>query len=147
MLPITGTSGNDILTGTDGNDTLQGLAGNDQLTGGKGADFLDGGIGIDTAHYDHAASAVGINLVGEGFLGEADHDTFSGVENVIGSAFNDNLFGDAGANRLSGGSGVDGILGMGGNDVWTDPPEAGRGSGRDQAALRVLTSSKRTGLR
>src|SRR4051812_10279818 len=117
MVTKLGTAGNDVLTGTSGDDTLQGLAGDDQLTGGQGADHLDGGTGIDTARYDHAASAVGINLVGEGFLGEADHDTFSGIENVIGSAFNDNLFGDASANRLSGGAGVDVILGMGGDDV------------------------------
>jgi Ca2+-binding RTX toxin-like protein len=117
MVTKLGTAGNDVLTGTDGDDTLQGLAGDDQLTGGKGADFLDGGIGIDTAHYDHASAGVGVNLVGEGFFGEADHDTFSGVENVTGSAFNDNLFGDSGANRLSGGAGTDVILGGGDSDV------------------------------
>src|SRR3954465_10865623 len=105
MATITGAAGADKLFGTDGDDMLQGLAGDDQLTGGKGADFLDGGIGIDTAHYDHASAGVGVNLVGEGFFGEADHDSFSGVENVTGLAFNDNLFGDSGANRLSGGAG------------------------------------------
>lgn len=46
-LPITGTSGDDIIIGTSGNDTLIGLGGNDTLSGGLGNDTLDGGLGND----------------------------------------------------------------------------------------------------
>src|SRR4051812_33988049 len=128
MVTKLGTAGNDVLTGTDGDDTLQGLAGDDQLTGGKGADFLDGGTGIDTAHYDHASAGVGVNLVGEGFLGEADHDAFSGVENVTGSAFADSirgvdsavaniLHGNGGNDIIRAGEGDDSVFGDAGNDL------------------------------
>ncbi|TAK86930.1 MAG: hypothetical protein EPO20_05580 [Betaproteobacteria bacterium] len=47
ILPIAGTSGNDVLTGTPYADTLEGLAGDDTLDGGPGDDILAGGEGSD----------------------------------------------------------------------------------------------------
>src|SRR3954468_20540958 len=98
MVTKIGTAGPDELVGTDGNDTLQGLGGDDQLTGGKGADVLDGGDGIDTVRFDLAAQGIGVNLAGGGFAGEADDDSYTRIENAVGSAFNDQVFGDNGAN-------------------------------------------------
>ena len=60
-----------------------------------------GGDGIDTASYAAAAEGVDARLLGPGYAGDALGDTYSGVENLIGSAFGDVLFGDDQANRLS----------------------------------------------
>jgi Ca2+-binding RTX toxin-like protein len=48
LLPISGTSGNDVLRGTAFADMLVGLAGDDTLDGGPGNDTLVGGQGSDT---------------------------------------------------------------------------------------------------
>src|SRR5262245_8798948 len=117
MLPIAGTNGNDVLVGTDGDDNLQGLGGDDQLTGGKGADVLDGGTGIDTVRFDFATQTVGANLAGGGFLGEADGDSCTRIENAIGSAFNDLIFGDGNANTIDAFKGNDLVFANGGDDT------------------------------
>ena len=144
---ITGATGNDILSGGDGNDTLIGLAGDDTLDGGNGDDILDGGTGndvlrggagndtltggagIDVASYKDATAGVTVNLsvAGAQATGGAGTDTLSGIENLLGSAFNDTLTGDAGQNRIAGGAGddfIDGgvgadtLLGNAGNDTF-----------------------------
>ena len=89
---------------------LRGGADNDTLDGGTGADSLDGGAGIDTASYGYAASRVELSLqTGHGFGGEAFGDSFSSIENVTGSNFNDYVAGDSGRNRLEGGNGADAL--------------------------------------
>ncbi|KRE15964.1 hypothetical protein ASE66_09255 [Bosea sp. Root483D1] len=117
---VTGSGFNDDLTGNAGVNILEGGAGNDILEGGVGADTLNGGAGADTARY--AASAAGVtielNLSGPQVSGgDAAGDIFIGIENVIGSNFNDNLLGSAAANNLAGGDGNDYIDGRGGADV------------------------------
>ena len=49
--------------------------------------------------------------------GDAAGDTLSNIQNLTGSAFNDTLTGDAGANTLAGGDGNDTLQGLGGADV------------------------------
>ncbi len=58
--------------------------------------------------------------------GDAQGDTITGFENIIGSAQADALIGDGGANRLSGGAGNDFIVGGAGDDVVAG------GAGADQ---------------
>jgi Ca2+-binding RTX toxin-like protein len=123
----TGTAGADNLVGTDGNDTLNGLGGNDQLTGGKGADFLVGGSGTDTVHYDGSTKGIAVNLLfNTASNGDAQGDSFREVENVTGSAFADQIFGNGGNNTLKGLAGNDTLLGLGGNDTLVG------GAGADQ---------------
>jgi Ca2+-binding RTX toxin-like protein len=125
--PTGGTSGNDNLVGTDGSNSLSGLAGNDTLSGGGGDDTLsgglgtnviDGGSGADTVTYDGASYGVNVDLTIK--TGQAVtsgiKDTITNVENVTGTAYNDGLFGDAGANVLKGGAGNDFLVGRGGAD-------------------------------
>lgn len=115
---ILGSAFNDTLTGDLNANTLDGGAGDDVLTGGAGADTLIGGTGTNTASYSTAASAVTANLTtGSGTLGDANGDTFSGIQNLTGSNFNDNLTGDANANVLDGGLGNDTLTGNAGNDT------------------------------
>lgn len=117
---VIGSAYNDELIGDAGANRLDGGAGNDILEGGAGADTLIGGAGVDAARY--AASLAGVtvdlNISGpQASGGDAAGDTLAAVENVIGSNFNDNLFGSAAANSLSGGAGNDNVEGRGGADV------------------------------
>ncbi|SFG07888.1 Hemolysin-type calcium-binding repeat-containing protein [Novosphingobium sp. CF614] len=115
---LLGSNGANLLIGGRGNDTLDGRGGNDTLIGGVGADTLIGGTGTDLASYSTSGEGVTVNLLtGAASGGDAEGDTFSGVEGVIGSAFGDHLTGNAGNNSLIGGVGVDTLLGGNGNDL------------------------------
>ncbi len=46
-----------------------------------------------------------------------DRDSLDGIENLVGSNFDDHLAGSAGANRLAGGLGDDHLAGRGGDDI------------------------------
>ncbi|MDO9527471.1 MAG: calcium-binding protein, partial [Gemmobacter sp.] len=104
--------------GSSHDDTLIGSAGNDVLRGGEGADILDGGEGVDRLDYRGSAAAVSVDL-GTGAVsgGDADGDTISGFEQVLGTSHDDMLTGDGGNNALFGGDGADTLIGGGGNDV------------------------------
>ena len=116
---INAGDGNDVLTAGAGNNELHGEAGNDLLYSGAGNDLLDGGTGIDTASYAHATAGVKVDLglltpqntVGAGI------DKLTGIENLIGSDYNDTLIGDHGNNVLVGGLGNDVLNGGGGDDL------------------------------
>jgi Ca2+-binding RTX toxin-like protein/carbon monoxide dehydrogenase subunit G len=114
-LSITGGTGNDTITGMAGVDHLYGGAGNDTLVGGVGADILDGGTGTDTVDYSASSGGVTVNLGNAGAQsgGDAAGDVLSNFENITGSAFNDTLIGDTGANVLTGGAGNDVLIGGG----------------------------------
>ncbi|MGH6819351.1 MAG: calcium-binding protein, partial [Methylocella sp.] len=87
---INGGGGNDTLDGMGGNDRIHGGAGDDRLMGGTGADLLDGGDGFDFADYSTSAGAVTIRLMqGTGIGGDAEGDTLMGIENILGSSFDD----------------------------------------------------------
>ncbi|WP_236193867.1 retention module-containing protein [Pseudomonas glycinae] len=116
---INAGDGNDVLTAGSGNNELHGGAGNDLLYSGPGNDLLDGGSGIDTASYAHATAGVTVNL---GLLGAqntvgAGTDTLTGIENLVGSNFNDSLTGDNNNNVINGGLGNDILNGGGGDDL------------------------------
>ncbi len=114
---LLGGAGNDTLYGQDGNDTIDGGDDNDSLVGGAGADTLIGGAGIDTAYYSGSTSAVSVNLAsGTGVGGEAQGDTLSGIENLVGGSHADTLVGDAGSNWIAGGEGGDWLQGEAGDD-------------------------------
>ncbi len=49
---------------------------------------------------------------------EAAGDTYSSIENLTGSNFNDTLEGDGGANTINGGLGTDIMNGLGDNDTY-----------------------------
>jgi len=105
--------------GTNADNSLTGGAGDDILVGGRGIDFLIGGDGVDTADYSGAAAGVTAQLnTGQASNdGDGGADTFTSIENLTGSAFNDVLLGDGGSNVLRGGAGYDVLIGLAGNDV------------------------------
>jgi len=116
---LIGGSGNDTLSGEAGNDTLSGGLGSDTLRGGLGNDTLIGGAGSDTAGYAAASGAVFVNLsaLSNQATGADGVDQLSGIEDLIGSNFNDFLIGDALDNVLDGGAGVDSLIGDLGSDT------------------------------
>jgi len=115
---LNGDDGNDTLTGGDGNDTLSGGDGNDTLSGGADADDLDGGNGNDTASYANSNSGVSVALSTSGnSRGDAEGDSLTDIENLIGSSFVDALTGDDGDNIIDGGAGNDFLFGGAGNDI------------------------------
>ncbi|MGE0259888.1 MAG: beta strand repeat-containing protein, partial [Alphaproteobacteria bacterium] len=123
---ITGvTTGNDTINGFAGDDIIFGDSGNDVLNGGPGADQLDGGAGNDWASYATAAAGITASLANPAInTGEAAGDTYTSIERLIGSNFNDTLIGDAGDNFLRGGAGADVLNGGGGSDYadYIDSP-------------------------
>ena len=119
---LTGTQFNDILRGQGGDDTIYGLDGDDLLEGGAGADRLIGGNGTDTVDYSNASGGVTVLLEtttaggvngqyvntaagGRGF--EAEGDTYSGIDGVIGSAYDDQVYGSHGGTLAYLGDGND----------------------------------------
>jgi Ca2+-binding RTX toxin-like protein len=139
---ILGNGGNDTLTGGSGNDTLDGGAGNDSLDGNSGQDVFRGGAGNDTflggggvdfdiADYSQdaangATQGIQVNQSGsmqggispdtviDGFGGI---DSISGVRNIVGTQFNDTIYGGGNANVLDAGGGNDFVFGQDGNDT------------------------------
>jgi Ca2+-binding RTX toxin-like protein len=133
---VFGEAGNDNLAGGAGNDRLEGGDGNDVLDGGAGADTLVGGTGIDTIGYTASATGVTVSLA----TGTAEGDSFSGIEQVLGSGFADTLTGDATANTLWGLDGDDVLAGGGGGDALKG------GAGNDRFVYTALSDSAISGL-
>jgi Ca2+-binding RTX toxin-like protein len=103
-------------------DNIEGDVFDNVLRGGTGADVLDGDGGTDTADYSTSAAGVGVSLVGffgfgTGSGGDAEGDILTGLENLTGSGFKDQLLGSDLANVLSGGNGADQMAGNGGADT------------------------------
>ncbi len=128
---LEGGSGDDTLIGNGGHDELLGGAGNDTIDGGDDNDFINPGSGNDTIiggnggdNYDtlayfqvgwegDAAITQGIDVnVASGTAIDAwgDTDTFSGIEEFLGTSFVDTFIGDNSGSTF---------IGMAGNDSFT----------------------------
>ncbi|MFN5299036.1 MAG: beta strand repeat-containing protein [Planctomycetaceae bacterium] len=130
---LDGAAGNDQLIVTDGLDTLRGGAGDDSYRfradftsasvtvdeAGGGTDLLDfasytlGAIRVDLAQTVSQAVSDRVQLL----LANSANPASSGIENVTGTAFGDEIRGNELANLLIGGSGADLLSGRGGNDT------------------------------
>jgi Ca2+-binding RTX toxin-like protein len=116
---IDGNAGNDILfadSNEGGEDVLFGGADSDILVSGTGRDHLNGGSGIDAASWQESNVRVLANLATGRATSGGVEDTFTQIENLIGSRFNDILRGDGARNELFGGDGADKLFGGDGND-------------------------------
>lgn len=122
---LIGSGADDTLIGNALTNRIDGGAGNDFIRGGAntGNEFLIGGAGIDTADYSTSGAAVIARLsdsLDSGILstgGDAQNDVLVTMENINGSAFDDQLFGASAANRLDGGAGNDVLVGGAGADI------------------------------
>lgn len=128
---------NNQLIGGDGSDILKGGGGFDILAGGRGTDVLEldstqgqfhGGDGEDWAVFD-TDQGMRIDLESETFETmqhyrhgwhrphQDEYHQITGVENVHGSEYGDNISGDYADNLLNGGGGNDHLSGFYGNDA------------------------------
>jgi Ca2+-binding RTX toxin-like protein len=149
---VVGTARSDTyLGGNHGVNRLDGGAGNDLVNGRDGGDSMIGGSGFDQLSYLGSDEGVTINLAtGAASGGYADGDSFTGFEAVNGSHKNDDLYGDAGANRLYGEGGVDELYGGGGGDLLNGGGQLDfmwGGGGADTFEFRFLSDSSTGAVR
>lgn len=140
-----GGLGSDKLYGGDGDDWIYGAftalpqiltfvdmrggAGNDHFFTGYVDTSVDGGAGIDTFHFGQVSGkmvngvrvgvSITMGLPAYTYWGDGNYATvtFSNIENIVGSRWNDFIVGDTTANVLHGGDGDDELWGMGGDDT------------------------------
>jgi Ca2+-binding RTX toxin-like protein len=120
-----GGDGNDTLLGADQSDVLRGDAGNDFINGGEATDRIEFNTGPGGAFVNMSEAEVTYNFSGTDVTvasGQAvdnwgDLDTFTNVEDVRGSNFDDILIGSDLGNVVEGRDGNDLIEGRGGDDV------------------------------
>ncbi|MFL9923775.1 calcium-binding protein, partial [Herbaspirillum lusitanum] len=103
----TGTGGDaqgDTLTNIQ---NVKGSAYSDTIVANAAVNRIDGGSGgSDTVSYSASTAGVTVNLVtSTGSGGYAQGDTYTHIQNVIGSAYNDIFIANTDANRFDGGSG------------------------------------------
>ena len=102
---LTGTGvRNETVVGFGGGDTISAGSGDDFIVGAAGADSVDGGDGTDTITYEESDVGMTIDLAGET---ASDGDTLTGVENVVGTAYDDTIVSSSADNVLDGGAGFD----------------------------------------
>jgi Ca2+-binding RTX toxin-like protein len=90
------------IIGSAYGDTITGDSSNDVISGGGGDNTLDGGGGINTLDYSHDPAGVTVDLAdGWATNGWSGTDTISNFQNVIGSAWGDNITGDSNDNVIS----------------------------------------------
>lgn len=101
-------------SGAGGNDTLLNIenvttgSGNDTVEGDTNSNVLNGGTGTDTLTYANSLYGISVDLsitVAQE-TGGGGYDTITNFENVIGSAYDDEIGGNSGNNVLDGGAGI-----------------------------------------
>ena len=107
------------LIGSNYNDTLAGDAADNLFVGGVGADVIDGGAGFNTASYASANAGVTVNLAtGLGSGDDAQGDTLSNIQQLIGSSYDDTFVGTSESDTFRGGVGNDTLTGGDGSDTY-----------------------------
>lgn len=140
---LDGLDGDDTVLGLAGDDTLNGGPGSDIVNGGEGDDVLQlfdsapgeldeliGGPDTDTADFSGFGSAVWVGLDFNGIEAWTNDDVafnsgmpfrtisdLEGIENLIGTDFDDRLGGDLNDNRFIYTEGLDTVFGRDGSDT------------------------------
>ena len=112
-----------------------GSTGNDTFIASNAANSFTGNGGTDTVSYALSTAGVTVNLktnLGSG--GFAAGDTYNGIQNFVGSAYDDTFVGNAAVNSFDGGaSGNDTVSYAGSSAAVTVNLVTGRGSNGDAA--------------
>jgi len=157
---IDGGDGDDNLYGDAGDDTLRGGAGNDLLVDDGGADSvnagedddvilagsadssndqLDGGLGNDTLNYSSAMSPVTFDFVaGTASSLSSGIDTFTGIEQIIGTTGDDTFVLGGDFISIQGGNGSDSYVLAGEGAGTTTIVEFPFATGTNELTLRDL---------
>ncbi|WP_337997882.1 calcium-binding protein [Oleispirillum naphthae] len=114
---VTTGAGADSITTGAGADTIYAGGGNDIIHPGAGANDITGDTGNDTLSFSELTVAVTASLTSNTATISGVGSTFTGIENLEGSAQGDTLTGDAAANVISGLAGDDALNGGGGADT------------------------------
>jgi serralysin len=159
--------GNDLIAVQTFKSRYLGEAGNDQFFSVGWQNTFIGGPGRDTISYEPrdddstlGGSGVTVDLAaGRTQTGANRFETLLQIENVIGCAADDAIFGNNAANRLTGGLGFDQLTGRGGADTFSwrsasEAPVSGAGidlvtdfnpNQRDQLDLSAIDANTRQG--
>jgi Ca2+-binding RTX toxin-like protein len=156
---ISGNGQNNKLYGGGGMDTLYGFgsggsttylygeSGDDTLVGGGGLDIMDGGTGENTVSYILSTSGVTVSLANVALnTGDAAGDTYVNIHDVIGTNYNDIIWGNTNAlnlNQLQGQSGNDILHGGGSYAVLiggSGADELHGGTGGNEVDYETATS-------
>ncbi|HEV2818396.1 MAG TPA: calcium-binding protein [Allosphingosinicella sp.] len=106
------------LVGTTGADYFFGGSGKDTFVGNGGADYFKAGYGSATVDYSWAPSGITVNL-SKDFAqqtGGGGLNTLIGITGIIGTRYDDNIWGNYHNDILKGNGGNDTINGSDGND-------------------------------
>lgn len=135
---LIGARGNDVIRsgngatifGGPGRDRMIGGRSQDTFVGGPGNDYINGrGVPPDTliavppspgnlVSYEDAQGPIVARLyLGAGGGANVGDDALVNIDSVVGSPFDDTIFGSDGVNVLTGEYGSDTIYGLGGNDL------------------------------
>ena len=103
-----------------GNASLSGNGLDNLLYAGAGDNTLDGQGGADTVSYLYAAEGVTVSLAKSAAQDTESSgvDRLLNIENLTGSAYDDQLTGNNAANILDGGAGADVMIGRSGDDIY-----------------------------
>ncbi len=108
--------GNDYLDAGTGTNYVDAGGGNDTVMAGGSSDTLIGGLGSDTLNFSNATGTVSFNAstTTAQYTGAAlGWMTASGFETIVGSNFNDTIYGAAN-DLVDGGAGIDSLYAAGG---------------------------------
>jgi Ca2+-binding RTX toxin-like protein len=113
-------AGEDRVEAADATRTVRayGQVGDDLFIGGWAKDTFDGGEGSDWVDYSSAPRRVHVDLAwGAAQDGKGSKDYLKGIENVIGTQFDDMIWGTDGANVIIALGGDDHVWARGGDDI------------------------------
>ena len=121
---------NDVVEGGDGNDTIITNAGTDVIFDDAGDDVINGGPGFDLIDFSRRTGDISVDLntniaqfggtlsAGGAYSGATETNQLFGIENAIGSDFNDLIIAKTGsASTIEGGAGDDRLIGGIRNDT------------------------------
>lgn len=120
---------------------------NDTFVGNNQGNNFQGGDGIDTVSYVNSASGVTVNLKDQwGSGGDASSDSYSSIENAIGSAHNDTFIASIDKNHFDGLGGINTLSYLGSNagvtvNLATGEASGGHATGDTFVNIQNLTGS------
>jgi Ca2+-binding RTX toxin-like protein len=130
---LVGNADDNVLFGDYGDDQISGGGGDDLIFPDKGNDTVDGGAGDnDEIEFRFALGPVTVDM-GAGTATGDGNDSFTTVEVISGTQYDDTITGGPDDDKMMGEEGDDTLVGNGGNDAMdggdgTDSVDGGPGS-------------------
>ena len=141
LIDVQGTTSAAPITNLNTLFTSGHISGADTLQAdSSGNNIFTGYSGTDTVSYESATADITVNLsTTSAQTTGSGSDTFTSIENLIGSSHNDSITGTSGANILIGNAGSDTLTGGAGADTLTG------GTGADTFKYAAITDLTTTG--